>query len=363
MNLHRLLLAAAALTTAASAQAIATSPRGFDAIDGNTAFLHFTPVGSTVGRRFQQIDNTQGNTAFPIRSLGWRRDGGTTGGGTTVPPRTLDLEITMGSANMGMLTRVFDQNYASGTRQVVFTKKSVNMPDWSGNAGTPAPFDFTVMLDTPFVYVPIGALVIDFTHENLVYVPSGPAGGCSVDRAYFAAMTTNATRLGSGCVASTSTGVLSTFDQLMRLENNGPSMPDYGMRMRISATNAPFSTPVALNIDLSDQNLTIPGLCTTLRAGPVASLMLGVADGAGVVPETSISFRHFPQFIGAQLVTQLAALDAPQPGIPAVLSNGSLATFPNDPASTSLDCVYAWASLPNPSGTLFFGGGLVLQLL
>jgi hypothetical protein len=360
MNLHHFLLAAAALAAAAGAQSPVTSPRGFDTTEGNASFNHFTPVGSTVGRRFQQIDNTQGGTPFLIQGIGWRRDGGASGGGSNVPPRTLDLEVTMGSVNMGVLTRVFDDNYTPGTRQTVFTKKSVNMPDWSGNAGTPAPFDFTVMLDTPFVYLPPGALVVDFTHENLVYNPPGPTGGSSVDRAYVGATTATGAVLGSGCIASTGSGA---FSQLMRLENNGPSMPDFGMRMRVSATNAPFSTPVALNIDLSDQNLTIPGLCTTLHAGPVASLMLGVADGAGAIPETSISFRYFPQFIGAQLVTQLAALDPIQPGIPAVLSNGRIAAFPNDPASASLECVYAWASLPSPSGTLFFGGGLVLQLL
>src|SRR5690606_6665984 len=186
-----------------------------------------------------------------------------------------DLEVTMGFHDLTLTSRVFDQNYLPGTRQVVFTKKQVNMPDWTGNAGTPAPFDFVVPLDVPFTYAPPLALVIDFTHENVAYLGGAASGGSSVDRDYAGARTATGANLATGCTA---TGGSGPYTQNMRLENNGAVLPSYGMRLRVAATDAPANAPVLLNIDLADQNLTIPGLCTTLHAGPVVSLALGTAD-------------------------------------------------------------------------------------
>lgn len=352
-------LANLALAAATSAQQFVTSPAGLLSTEGNTTFLHFTAGSASrpSDRRFQQIDASQ-TIPFVARSIGWRRDGGTNGGGTNEPPRTMDLEVTMGFADMTLLSQEFDANYMAGTRQVVFTKKSVNMPAWTGNAGRPAPFDFVVPLDVPFPYAPPLGLVIDFTHENVIFQGTATSGS-SVDRDYVGASYTYGAELGTGCTPSSGSG---PFTQAMRLENNGPALPRFGMRLRVDATDAPPLTPILMNIDLIDQNLTIPGLCTTLHAGAVASVLLGTSDAAGVLPAASLSFGHLPALVGVPLVTQLAALDPGQPVFPAVLSNGERATFPGGPSGTSNACLYHWGTLPATGGTLFFGGGIVMQI-
>jgi hypothetical protein len=350
-NLELSLLASLALAAAASAQSTVTSPRGYDAIEGEQTFFHFT---TSSDRRFQQIDATHVTNAFLVNSLGWRRNG--TGGGTAALPRTMDLEVTMGITDMTVVSAEFDPNYLPGSRQIVFTKKQVSMPDWTGAPSSPAPFDFVVALDTPFPYTGSLGLVIDFTYENAVV--QGGSGGVSVDRAYVGALTSTGSLLGTGCVA---TGRSSAFSHTMRLENNGPNAPRFGMRLRADGANAPSGAPVLLNIDFADQNLNIPGVCTTLHASPSLSVLLGVSSATGAVAQTSLSFPHTPSFLGATVVTQLVAPDAGAGAIPAVLSNGRSATMPNDPA-TSNDCLYHWASLTSTSGTLFFGGGMALQL-
>jgi hypothetical protein len=350
----RSVFASLVLAAAASAQSTVTSPRGYDATEGEQTFVHFTTSGD---RRFQQIDATHVTNAFLVNSLGWRRNGTGVGGGTNAPPRTMDLEVTMGVTDMTVLTADFDPNYLPGSRQIVFTKKPVSMPDWSGIPSTPAPFDFVVALDTPFPYTGSLGLVIDFTYENLAV--QGSTGSVNVDRAYVGALTSTGSLLGAGCVA---TGRSSAFSHTMRLENNGPNAPRYGMRLRADGTNAPSGAPVLLNIDFADQNLNIPGVCTTLHASPSLSVLLGVSSATGVVPQASLSFPHTPSFLGATVVTQLVAPDAGAGAIPAVLSNGRRAAMPNDPAASSNDCVYHWTTLPSATGTLFFGGGMALQL-
>ncbi len=87
--MHRTLLVVStlALVGLASAQTTnPTSPAGFATTEGNTSFNHFSVTTSSNARRFQQIDNTLSGNSYVIRGLGFRRDGGTNGGGTNEPP-------------------------------------------------------------------------------------------------------------------------------------------------------------------------------------------------------------------------------------------------------------------------------------
>ncbi|MBK8976551.1 MAG: hypothetical protein IPM29_11595 [Planctomycetes bacterium] len=356
MSILRAVALTAAVASTLSAQSFVTSPRGFEAAEGNSTFTHF----SVADRRFQQVDNTQQGQALLVRSLGVRRDGGPNGGGIVAGARRADLEVTMGIANFGVLHAAFDDNYVPGSRQVTYVKKPTSLPSWTGNAGTPAPFDFVMLYDAPYAYAGRSALIIDFTHENLVYGGgSGNAGGSSVDREFASAAFGVGTPLALGCTA---TGMTGTFVHTTRFENNGPGWRDHGMRMRYSASGAPVNSPVYLNLDFSNANLSIPGLCTTLNALPTISLLAGISSSAGSVQDTSLSFGYDAALAGATFVTQLLALDAGRPGIPVVLSNGRQSNMPADPTGSPQACAFGWCFLPENSGTLFFGGGFVLQL-
>lgn len=353
----RSLVLAALFAATPTAQSYLTSPVGFDTTEGNSSFTHF----SAADRRFQQIDATQRGQALLLQSLGVRRDGGVNGGGITAGARRAVIEVTMGTADFGLLHGAFDDNYRPGSRQIAYAKKPTSIPSWIGSAGTPAPFDLFMPFDTPFPFNGRDALVIDFTHEGLVYSGGvGNAGGSNVDREFATAAFGLGTPLAPGCTA---TGMSQPFVHVTRFENNGPSMREYGMRMRYSASGAPANAPVYVNLDFSNANIPLPGLCTTLNAQPTISLLAGISSSTGDVQDTSLSFPHAPSLAGVSMVTQMLALDPGRPGIPLVLSNGRRSSMPADPATGAPQaCAFGWSFLPVTSGTLFFGGGFVLQL-
>ena len=123
---HSLLtISALALASGLTAQNL-TSPAGLAATEGNLSFNHFSATTSSNARRFQQIDYTQAGTTSLFTGLGWRRDGGTNGGGTADGPRTMDLEITLGGTSMSQVSSDYELNFAPTLRTQVFTPKLVS---------------------------------------------------------------------------------------------------------------------------------------------------------------------------------------------------------------------------------------------
>jgi hypothetical protein len=337
-------LAAASVT----AQSAVTSPKGLASVEGNATFLHWG-----ANRRFQQIDATHRGTPMVIKSLGFRRQG--TGGGTNALARTFDMAIVMSHADFGRIDGTFDNNYLDAPVSV-FTKKSVNFPDWTTAPVTPpAPFDFVVPFDSAWPYTGVNALLFDFTIEN----PS-VTSGATMDRDFVSpASGTGVLIAGSGCTA---TGRTAVFAQTVSLENGGPALPNYGMRINFTATNAPAGAGVLAFVDVVDSNLTVPGLCTTLHALPTLLLVVGTASPTGALPEVSYSFPYDVSLQTGVLFSQLFALDAGQPGIPVVLSTARRSTMPSSTATTGHECMYHWATLPATSGSNTIGGGAVAQL-
>ena len=341
----------AGLLLCASATAQITTPPGLLTTEGNAVFAHWT--GS---RRFQQVEASQIGSPMVINSISWRRNGNQTQ--TAAGARTFDMTVDLGLADFGFLSQRLDDNFLGGTRTTVFNQTGVNFPDWNANLGAPAPFDFTIALTTPYAYVGTNALVIDFSFANIV----GATGSVSTDRDFNGYTTPPAgTALGTGCIA---TGRTVAFGHTAYLSNLGTTpSPNYGMRLRVGGTNAPASAPVIVMIDA--QNQGIPGLCTTLYALPLLSIVR-TALSTGAVPDIDIGFTHDASLQGAVFFSQLLALDAGQSPIPAVLSNGRQTTMAASPGFTNGHrCSYAWHTLPATAttvATVFVGGGLVMQL-
>lgn len=331
----------------ASAQGAVTSPRGFDNVEGNAAFAHWG--GS---RRFQQIDQTQIASPVVIRSIAWRRNGNNTG----TPSRTFDFQVDLGRCNFGVISELLDANYVAGTRTTVFSQGAVSFPDWSASLPGPTPFDFQIMLPTLYVYVPIDALVIDFSYTN-----NSSSASLATDREFngLTSLPLGAS-LGTGCIA---TGRATQFSHTASLSNHeGLPTPAYGMRLRLGGLNAP-AAPVAVTlIDSVNQNLG-GVLCSTLYAGPAVTVLLRCLPN-GTVPEVSLGFDHDVSLIGATLYTQLAAPDPGRAPIPIALSNGRQTTMTGTAQVGSHRCSYAWYTLPSTTGvaTHFIGGGMVMLL-
>lgn len=319
------------LCAAVTAQTNYTSPRGLAATEGNASFAHFGGQ-----RRFQQVDFTQAGAPFVIQSIAWRRNGGSSGAAGT---RTFDFTVELGRANFGAISHYLDDNFLPGTRTTVFNQTGVVFPDWSASIPGPTPFDFKIMLPTPYPYLGTDALVIDFSYTN-----SSVSGTLSVDRDFTGATTPTAGAvLGTGCTA---TGRTAAFAHTSGFSNyDVVPIPLYGMRYRLGGTNGPATGGVVALVDAMDQNLT--GIfCTTLHALPIWSLPLRTLS-TGQVADVNFGFTNIPSAVGAKLYSQLAAVDIGQTPLPISLSNARVTTIPAVQYSASHRCSYGWYTIPD----------------
>ncbi len=334
------------LAAAASAQGI-TSPAGMSLVEGSASFIHWG--GS---RRFQQVDYSNAGQPRAFVSIGWRRNGGSTGSAGT---RTFDFQVDMGESNFALLSHLLDDNFIVGTRQTVFNQ-TVNFPDWSLAIPGPAPFDFTVSLPVPFVYLGANALVVEFSYTN-----NSTSGTLSTDREFNGPTTPPAgTALGTGCVATGRTGAFSHTAYMANAD--ALPTPEYGMRLRLGGSNAPGAGSVLALIDVN--NLNLGGvLCSTLYPAPTITLPL-TAQASGVVPDVNLQFTYHRSLVGLTLYTQLAGVDPGQTPFPIVLSNGRSTAMGSTPIVNAHRCSYAWYTIPSTTGTAthFIGGGMVMNL-
>ena len=336
------------LATALAAQGV-TSPRGFNAVEGNTVFSHFT--GS---RRLQQIDYTQNGAPLVISSLAFRRNGGV----ASASIRTFDFKVDLGRCDFGAYSTKLDSNFIAGTRTTVFNQTAVSFPDWSAPQPTPAPFDFKVVFPAPYVYLGLDALVIDFEHTN-----NSTTAGLSIDREFNGPTSPPAgALLGTGCIA---TGNSLAFAHTANA-GNYDSVPTtaYGFRLRVSGTNPPAAGGVVCFLDAVNQNLS-GLLCSTVYAFPLVTLPL--ASSGTAIEDVGLGFTYNPSLIGATVYSQLAAFDAGQTPIPVVVSNGRATSIPGTPsAGVQHRCSYGWYSIPSTTGFAasahFTGGGIVMLL-
>lgn len=347
MHIHSSLLFAA-LTSAAVAQV--TTPVGYGATEGNAVFFNFAPA-----RRLQCLDGTQANTAAVFTRFSLRRDGGSATN-TQYGARTVDLQVVLGPANLAQVSADFNANLVGST--VVYALRSTNMPDWTNAPiSQPAPFDFNLTLDAPFVHVG-GPLLWELEHLN-----STVSTQTVLDRQYNAYASLVGTDI-VGSVGCTPTGGSAPFTHTTTMRNGGAAAGSAGMYLQVSATNAPTTAPVLLSIDAVDSAISLPFLCATLHAQPTVLIPVGVSGATGTLPSLAIGFPHNPRFVGASLVTQLVSVDAGQapPLLPIVLSNGRTSSMPGDPTALCSPACYAFATSPATTGTFNFGGSLVAEL-
>jgi hypothetical protein len=341
-------LAVAVLSGAAFAQV--TTPVGYNTVEGNAVFFHFT--GS---RLFQSIDASQATTPATFTRFALRRDGASAAS-ASYAARTVDYEVTLGPGNIGQISGDLTQNLAGST--VVHALRNVSMPDWTNPPVTPpAPFDFAVMLDAPYTHGG-GPLMWMVRYAN-----SSVTTQTVIDRQFNQHLSASGALL-TGSVGCIATGRTVAFGHTTAMRNGSASAGALGMHLQVTTTNAPSSAPVMLSIDTVDSNLTLPFLCTTLRALPTVLLTLGTSSATGTLPVQHLNFGYVPSAIGASLVTQLISIDPGQPApfLPIALSTGRSTTMPADPAAPSSAAAYAFSTLPATTGTFFFGGCAIAEL-
>jgi len=349
----RMLIAAALTAGVVSAQGF-TSPAGYLTTEGSSN--HDYILFKYDDMRWQQLDDTSLNQpATNVQRISWRRDG-TSGADPAWTARTIDIEVVLShSVPAGSISERFPANY-TGNTATVFASRPVNLPDWTQPpAATPAPWDLVLQLDTPWPYAGTSPYLWEVRVRNN---QSASDYGNDFQSISGTTGTSNSgTLLGTGCTA---TGQTSSMALSSTIKNQVTRF-----RIAYNLTNGPITQPAYVNLDLSNANLTVPGLCTTVFATPLIPIPLGTTDASGDVQGFSIENIAFnPALVGVQLYSQAIALDPGQPGIPVALSNGRLNTIPSTPANpASVTRGYAYrlstGSMRSPS---VWTGGIVTRL-
>ncbi len=325
------------------------SPAGYLTTEGNAAFFFWGPQ-----RRLMGIDRTNVGGPQTWSRAAWRRDG-TSAANAGYGPRTFDLTMRMGHSGFAVLHTRFDANYLVPAT-TVYTTKPTNFPDWTNPPTTPpAAFDFEIPFDVPFNYAGTRALIWDIDMNNSTNTAIVP-----LDRQYVGVTQTTGTAAGTGCI---STGQATPFSHTMFLQNGGAATNPAGMTLGFGGTFAPAGAPMFLSLDVVASNVSVPFLCTAIRAMPTVVLSLGAADASGTFTERSLAFAYNASVQGGTFATQLIALDAgqPTPFLALSLSNGRSAIMPG-PSTGSLPACYLWASGTAPTGTVFLGGAPIVRL-
>src|SRR5262245_13565758 len=160
--MQRLLSSLTLLASTAFAQApFDTLPPGYlnrpgDYISGGGVSY---PFSSTVFHYQEAHTSWVGRAIPPVTAIGFRR-GSYKALTATAVAHTIDATITMGVGSVATFTTTFATNFSS-TPTVVFTNKTVNMPDWSQLSTPPWAIGVWFVLDVPFVYTGQGDFVWD----------------------------------------------------------------------------------------------------------------------------------------------------------------------------------------------------------
>ncbi|MCA8970814.1 MAG: hypothetical protein KDC95_13555 [Planctomycetes bacterium] len=306
-----------------------------DTVEGNQVFYHW---GST-GRSLTGIGPLSRPRA--LNQLAFRRDGSSPSGNK----RTLDADVTLSTGSL--LHFIGDTATMHGPdKTLVLSQTALNFPDWTTSAGSPAPFDFVLKFQKPFVYVR-GDLI-----WSVYYTNPSDSGLAVNDREWTGPQAGGSSVVGTGC---------GSFTHTMQLENNGPGMAHGGMRIRVNATGTQANTPTWLLVDFTASNLSV-GLCANLYASPTIMTYLTTTNATGGLPYCYVGFPYIAAAQSATIVTQILSLDPTQSPLPLALSDGRSATMPSNSSTASKEAAYMWSSNPTTTGTVFFGGSLCVEL-
>ncbi len=287
-------------------QTTAYSPAAFATVEGSTSST--LPFSSAPFHVLQVHGDLRGSVNL-YSSIAFRRDGVSTA--TTGLSRTIDMEMFAGEAVYPNIDLTFAANFVM-PRVPVVMRRMVNTPNWQIAASTPAPFDFTIPFDVPY----LNSGLLDFAWELLAYSNSGTSTDLMRADATLSTFTQSGSQfLGTECTA---TGQTTGYQLLgsMRASANGELL------FIAQGLNLPAGTTAnVLMIGATNPNLTVPGLCAPITSSGEVILPMPPAP-TGFWTSTLYTFPHLPAFVGAHFIEQAASYDPGQPGIPIVLTRG-----------------------------------------
>jgi hypothetical protein len=272
--------------------------------------------------RYQQCHADLRGTPRLIQALSIRRDGGL-GAFASAVARTVNLSLVYARGNMGAFTPVFADNYVCAPT-TVFTG-NVNLPDWTMNLGSPAPWNVTITGTMPWVYDGRHDLIWELVINSTTSTGTYPADAISGPTPGTLGLGTN-TPSGTGCMATGANNPMLLRGGCMSDGVNNDL--DIGWWFDYGVPNAPS----ILMLGTTDPNQAVPGLCTNLRTNLLLTLS-GRTDGSGCYTSSMFSVPWSPAFGGASLYAQGACADAGQSAaIKVSLTNGLQVTVNSAPS-------------------------------
>lgn len=310
-----------------SAQSFVVSPTAYELHEGSGNNLIPFYTGQA---RYQQIHGDLKNMVRSISGIGFRRDG-TSASSTSNGPRTFDLELLAGDADFATFTTTFATNFVNPPTNV-FLRKPVNAPDHGPQPDVlPAPWDFNMVFDVPFVYTGTKDLLWELVLYSL-------NGSYALDAAQG-----NATKMlggfqttGTGCTTSNGTMKLRSAFETSSTANT--------LSMAWSILAGPSNAISTILVGITNPNVPVLGLCERLYTDALVLQLTGTTSASGTLTTTPLVVAFNPAYVVLKLTSQAASLDPSQPGLGLSASNGNEVLVPPAPTNFPVTRLFAYGA-------------------
>jgi hypothetical protein len=205
----------------------------------------------------------------------------------------------------------FAANYV-GTPVNVFQRKQVNTPDWRPPiTQRPAPFDYSIPFDAPYVYLAVN----DLLYEVVVHANSSSAS-FQCDASGGTATWTHGTYTSEGVGCTTGNGTFLLRSQIRHVQATGLISFVWDM------LGGPATAGGVLLLGRGPLNAPVPGLCTNLYTDAVLPVVTFATTAAGAAATSPMIVAYDPSWVGPCVTGQAVALDGSQPGLPIAATQG-----------------------------------------
>lgn len=303
------------------------------------------PFGRSVNFDYQEVHHDwNGRTLPALTAIGFRRAPNRVAN-TTAVAHTIDATVTMGPGDVNAFTSTFATNYTAPST-VVFSTRTINMPDWTQPIVPRETFSLWLPLDAPYTV----DTSRDFVWQLLVQNSTLPNVNNSLYNSDRTATTSaSSVSVGAGCVA-TGRAAAMTLSATFTNSSTTTSLAFLG-------ANYPAGVPVILHVGLTNPNLQLPGLCGRVYAMPDLALPAGPTSASGALAQTTLALPRGRALRSAHLFLQALAPDAGQAGLPLALSEGCEGGLP--PGTGVFKYIYS-LSPPSAIGSGPFTAGSVI---
>lgn len=290
-----------------------TSPRHFALAEAPASTRSPLAIVATLSRTLQIHDDLPIRRSS-IRGLAFRRDGTRR---ETFDALSLNLSLSMSLGSTATPDPVFDQNHGTNRVQVV-APRQFNFPQRPPVNTLPAPFDYVVLFDAPFVPgLLLRPVVWDLTKHSGT-TPVTPPAFDFVGNAGDADPEVTEYLFGTGCLATGRSVPMSPQNG----SNGFSNWPGGTIRFNLNGVNGPANAAAAAFLGLSNVTfgaLPLPfelpgssaapsGRCSILNdAVLVLPLLLNVIGAGGTFVDLAVN----PSMHGATLFHQVVAVDPP----------------------------------------------------